>query len=51
MATPIRDVPTLTGKIAKEFVKKAEGVEKKPHTKECNMSNETFKKILAKAKI
>ncbi|KAA6351266.1 hypothetical protein EZS27_001412 [termite gut metagenome] len=50
MATPIRDVPTLTGRAAREFVKKAQEVERNPHTKECKMSEETFKKILASAK-
>ena len=33
MATPIKQVPILSGKIAEAFVKEAEANERKPHGK------------------
>ncbi|MDR1780543.1 MAG: hypothetical protein LBR50_07435 [Tannerella sp.] len=38
MATPIRSIPVLEGKVADAFLKEARKVERKPHTVEFSES-------------
>ncbi|KAA6333951.1 hypothetical protein EZS27_017682 [termite gut metagenome] len=46
MATPIRDCPTLTGKVAEDFIKKAKEAEKRRGTIELKMTYKDYKAIL-----
>ena len=50
MATPIRPIPILTGEAAERFIRMADAAEKNPHTQKSGISEEEFKKFLAKAK-
>ena len=51
MAIPIKSVPTLKGKSAEAFVRKAERAEKERATIDMSKQAKMFASILSKAKI